>query len=81
MRSDICDAADARAIEKFKETLRLLGANLNDEYRAIGVSAYKFKIGEQELTVFSDAWSMDIEGPEPLVKSVVAEFQDLLSKP
>jgi hypothetical protein len=80
MRADICETGDARALEKFKETLRLMGAKKEDENWAIGVSTTTIKIGDQQLTVFSDAYSMDIEGPERLVKAVVAEFQHLLSK-
>ena len=79
MRADICDSDDLVAFEEFKEALRVLGANIKDECWAMGMSVYTIKIGDHELSVFTDAWSVDIEGPEALVKAVIAEFKRLLS--
>ena len=55
-------------------SLRRLGAQLDDKSWAMGVDLYRLRIGDQELSVFSDAWSLDIEGPDDLVQRVLREY-------
>ena len=75
MRADICEPANDEAVEQFRCTLRRLGAELSEKRWALGVDIYRLMIGSQELTIFSDAWSIDIEGPESLVERVLREFK------
>ena len=41
----------------------------------MGVNYYVLKIGNKSITVFSDPWKIDIEGPDDLVQRVVDEFR------
>jgi hypothetical protein len=51
-----------------------LGAKLDQKSWAIGVDVYRLRIGDEELSVFSDAWSLDIEGSDSLVQRVLREL-------
>lgn len=75
MRADICDGNDEPSVTRFRETLRRLGAKISEDGWAIGVTMYRVQIGKELLTVFSDTWSLDIEGPDDLVQKVLAEYR------
>jgi len=75
MRADICDSSDDAAVARFRGVLRGLGAQLEDKSWAIGVDLHRLKIGDVELLVFSDAWSLDIEGPDDLVQRILTEYE------
>jgi hypothetical protein len=71
MRADICDANDALSVAKFKTVLRELGAELVEQHQsALGVDLWQFRCADGNLTVFSDAWFIDIEGPPALVRQI-----------
>jgi hypothetical protein len=73
MRADICQPSDSEAIARFQAALRLSGAVLVEQHQsALGVDLYLYQIGVDKLTVFSDSWSIDIEGPPELVEQIVA---------
>jgi hypothetical protein len=74
MHAHICDSNNEVAVARFREALRRLGAQLDDKGWAIGVDLYHLSIGGEQLSVFSDEWSLDIEGPESLVHRVLAEY-------
>ena len=80
MRADICDPNDEMAVARFREALRRLGAQFNDKTWAIGVNLYHLSIGDEQLLVFSDAWSLDIEGSDDLVKRVLKEYAEAQQK-
>jgi hypothetical protein len=71
MRVDICDPSDEAAVARFESRLRQLGATSVGKSWAIGVDVLELQIGQEVLTVYSDAWSIDVEGPEHLVQMVV----------
>lgn len=75
MRADICESNDEAAVARFRVTLHRLGAQLEEKSWAIGVDLYQLEIGGQKLSVFSDEYSLDIEGPEDLVQRVLQEYQ------
>lgn len=77
MRADICDPSDEDQVERFKAALERLGATSVGKSWGLGVDVLDLQIGQDVLTVFSDAWSVDVEGPEHLVQLVV----QLLGKP
>jgi hypothetical protein len=81
MRADICDPEDEIAVERFKSTLKQLSAKSVGKSWGIGVDVLDLEIGESVLTVFSDTWSIDIEGPEHLVLQVLHLFNKLGSSP
>ena len=74
MRADICDSDDEIAVERFKSTLAQLGAKQEGKSWGLGVDVLDLKIGDSVLTVFSDEWSIDIEGPPELVQKVLQLF-------
>jgi hypothetical protein len=74
MRADICNPDDDAAVQRFRNALQSLGAGISEKSWALGVDVYRFNIGGDELTIFSDAWSIDIEGPDALVQKVLREF-------
>ncbi len=73
MRVDICDSNDEAAVARFREALRRLGAQFDEKAWAIGVDLYRVRIGDEELSIFSDTWSLDVEGPDDLVRRVLRE--------
>jgi hypothetical protein len=75
MRADICDPSDNAAVERFRAALRQLGATEADSSWAIGVTVHRIRIGDEELLVFNDSWSIDIEGPDTLVQRVVSQYE------
>lgn len=74
MRADICGSDDEIAVERFKSTLAQLGAKREGKSWGLGVDVLDLKIGDSVLTVFSDEWSIDIEGPPELVQKVLQLF-------
>jgi hypothetical protein len=79
MRADICDPSDTAAVERFRSALRRLGAvRLAKDWVPDG-DIYRMKIGDDELTIFCDNWSLDIEGPDDLVRRVVSEYEQTLA--
>jgi hypothetical protein len=75
MHAAICDPDDEAAVERFRAVLKSLGSVLIKKDWAIGVDIYDLKIGDKSLKVFSDAYSIDIQGPDNLVQQVLNEFQ------
>jgi hypothetical protein len=76
MRADICEPRDTVAIARFKAVLETVGAELLDHAWAVGVDHWRYRVGADLLSVFADAWSVDIEGPPELVQRVVAAVQE-----
>jgi hypothetical protein len=76
MRADICVASDEKAVQRFRQVLERLGAQLVSRHdSSLGVDIYQFLIGNQKLIVYSDIWlSIDIEGSANLVRRVLNEF-------
>jgi hypothetical protein len=74
MRADICDSNDEAAVARFRDALRRLGAQLDDKRWAMGVDLYRLKISDEQLSVFTDEWSVDIEGSDDLVQRVLREY-------
>jgi len=75
MHADICEADDTESLARFKAALAQLGAEGVDRTSDLGVNTYLFRIGGEVLTVYSDDWSIDVEGPEQLVLKVLEAFR------
>jgi hypothetical protein len=73
-RTDICAADDHAAIERLQAVLHELGVVADDTWHdsPIGVGLTRFRRGSDELTVFKDAWLVDIAGPDELVREILA---------
>ena len=74
MRADICDPNDDAAVQRFRSALRNLGAGLAEKTWALGVDVCSMNIDGAELKIFSDAWSIDVEGSDVVVQKVLQEF-------
>jgi hypothetical protein len=71
-RADICSSDDYETRDRLVSAIRELGGRIDGEEWAIGVGLTRFRIGAEELSVFTDAWFVDIAGPDELVKRVLA---------
>jgi hypothetical protein len=77
MRADICEPSDAAALARFKQVLQALGAELLGNYgSSFDVELLEVRIGAELLHVFSDAWSVDIEGPQQLVERIISAMKE-----
>ena len=72
-RADLCAANDDDGIDRLQAALRDRGflGDTDNLDSALGVGLSRFRRGPDELTVFIDAWMVDIAGPDELVREVV----------
>jgi hypothetical protein len=72
MRADVCASDDYETREQLLRALAEIGAaNEGDWESSLGVGLHRFRVGFETLTIFIDAWSVDIEGPDELVRQVL----------
>jgi hypothetical protein len=69
----IAAADDPDAHDRLLATLAELGARFEDGDLGVGLS--RFEIAGQSVTVYRDAWHVDLEGPEELVTRIVELLQ------
>ena len=79
MRADVCDPKDNAALLRFFAALRKLGASPPEKAWGPGVHVYHVKIGGEPLTLISNNWSVDIDGPNTVVERVLLEFENTSS--
>jgi hypothetical protein len=71
MRIDICASDDYETRERLLEAIRAFGGLSEEDGEALGVGLHRFRIGFETLTMFVDAWCVDLEGPDELVRRVI----------
>jgi hypothetical protein len=73
-RADVCASDDDDAIARLQAVLAELGWGADDTGHdsPLGVGLTRFRSGGDELTVFRDAWAVDIAGPDAAVNQVLA---------
>jgi hypothetical protein len=74
LRADICAADDFDTQARLAEALRDLGFVADDTWHddpTFGVGLTRYRLGGQELTVFKDAWVVDVAGPDEPVNAVL----------
>ena len=76
MRTDICAREDIEAQTALLVALGSVGSGTSGRSSSgdAPTGLLRFRAGDEVLTVFSDAWGVDLEGPDELVKRVVAEM-------
>ena len=76
MRADICAREDIEAQTALLEALGSVGAAPEDDLPDVPLPTglLRFRAGHESLTVFTDTWGVDLEGPDALVRRVVAEM-------
>jgi hypothetical protein len=78
IRIDICHSDDPACVCKLLRVLGQLGGHPADDAPppgdepCLGAGAHRYHVGPDELTVYKDAWGVDVAGPEPLVRKVLA---------
>ncbi|QJW93640.1 hypothetical protein [Frigoriglobus tundricola] len=77
MSVNICSTDDLATQTALLDALAALGARPEDDSPLdvplpTGLSG--FRVGFETLTVFVDAWCVDLEGPDELVRRVLAEL-------
>jgi hypothetical protein len=79
MRVDVCTTEDEDTKAALLAALAAVGAVYDeDDPRdssdvALGVGLHRFRTARGEaLTVFADAWGVDLDGPDELVNRVLA---------
>jgi hypothetical protein len=73
-RVDICDREDHETAARLLEVICELGGHGTEDADelAVGTGLQRFRVGADELTVFADAWGVDLAGPDELVRRVLA---------
>ena len=77
MRVDICTNDDHDTTAALLEALAAVGASADEPEFAgsvLGPGLHRFRVGPNVLSVFVDAWSVDLEGPDELVNRVLGHM-------
>ena len=76
-RTDICASDDFDAIARLQAALVAVGVVADDTWHdsPLGTGLQTFRRGGEELTVFKDAWAVDLAGPEALVNEVLRAME------
>jgi len=75
-RVDVCASHDVDALGRLQAALAAAGVVADDTWHdsPLGTGLTRFRRGADEVTVFKDAWVVDLAGPEPLVNEVLRAF-------
>jgi hypothetical protein len=74
MRVDVCPREDYATQAALLEALATAGAHPDDDFDLevpLPTGLLRFRAGAETLTVFADAWAVDLEGPDALVCRVL----------
>lgn len=77
MTIDLCPADDHEILDRLQTALADLSFVADDSWHdtPIGLGLTRFRRGTQELTVFRDAWLVDLAADEAVVEEVLAALQ------
>ena len=77
-RVDICASDDHAAVARLLEAIAALGGMSADGWAEtpLGTGLNRFLFPAGELTVFKDAWAVDVAGPAELVQQLLAALAD-----
>jgi hypothetical protein len=79
MRADICAREDLEAQTALLGALGTVGAAPVDDVALevpLPTGLLRFRTGDSALTIFGDAWGIDLEGPDDLVRRVLAAMAE-----
>ena len=78
LRVDLCHSDDHDTIERLEDVIAELGGRADDrDAIGIGPGLNRFRLGADEVTVFQDAWGVDLAGPESLVRQILSRMAGL----
>jgi hypothetical protein len=77
-RVDICPREDHETAARLVEVIVELGGRGDEDADEliVGTGVQRFRFGPDEVTVFADAWGVDLAGPEKLVNEIVAALRE-----
>ncbi|MGL6096470.1 MAG: hypothetical protein ACRC7O_11820 [Fimbriiglobus sp.] len=73
-RADICVSDDHDTLGRLQAVIAELGGVADDSWHdsPLGTGLTRFRFGDRELTVFLDAWTADVAGPDDVVNAILA---------
>ena len=73
-RADICASDDHESVARLQAVIAELGGVADDNWHdtQLGSGLHRFRFGSDEVTVFADAWLVDLVGPERIVNDILA---------
>ena len=76
-RADICAADDHETLDRVQAAIGELGYVADDTWHdsPLGVGLTRFRRGGAELTVFRDAWLVDVAGEDAAVNELLEALQ------
>ncbi len=74
MRADVCASDDHDTRDRLLSAIHELGGTPDGDSEGLGGGLHRFRFLGGELSVFIDAWLVDIAGPDVLVELVLAEM-------
>ncbi len=77
-RADVCAGDDHDAVERLQVVLSALGWLADDTWHdsPLGVGLTRFRRGADELTVYRDAWLVDVAGPADAVAAILSAMSE-----
>jgi hypothetical protein len=71
MRVEVCSSDDYERMDRLLSAIRDLAGRSEGDDWGLGLGLHRYTFPEGELTVFVDAWQVDVAGPEGLVQNVL----------
>ena len=77
-RVDVCAREDYETTARLLEVIAELGGRGAEDADELspGTGVSRFRFGADEVTVFADAWGVDLAGPDQLVNDILAALKD-----
>ena len=71
MRADVCASDDYATRDRLLAAIYELGGVAEGDGEGLGVGLHRFRFAAGELSVFVDAWLVDVAGPDELVRHLL----------
>ena len=76
MRVDVCSSDDYDTIDRLLRAISSIGGRLEGDGGEIGLGLHRFQVPEGEITVFVDAFLVDLAGSDKLVRRIMDALSD-----
>jgi hypothetical protein len=77
MRVDVCSSDDYETIDRLLRAISSLGGRLEGEGGDIGLGLHRFQLPQGEITVFVDAFVVDLAGSDELVQRIIDALSEV----
>ncbi|WP_437224575.1 hypothetical protein SH661x_003690 [Planctomicrobium sp. SH661] len=75
MRARLFESDDDASHELLREVLEELGAIVEPPRTVLGVEVRSVRLQDQPLTLYLDAWNVEVEGPKAAVELILGTFR------